>query len=581
MAHGTPRLIKTFLSACLVVSGMFAALLPLHAAHAAALSLSPAVSSVAAGNIITLTVAVDAQGTAINNSSATIQFPTDLLQVISVSKSSSIFSLWVEDPSFSNVAGEVSYNGGITNPGYAGSYGQIISITFRAKKAGVASVLFSDPSVLANDGLGTDVLTGTGGTTLTITSPNIVTTPSSPIPSGPSAPVITSSTHPDQNAWYAVTDAVLEWKLPSRVTTVQTGLDTDPNGLPHVSYTPAIVKKELTKLPDGVSYFHLRYLTASGWSPVATYRLQIDTVPPTNLVVNTLTDVYGQIIVHMHADDSLSGIGHYSMLVDHGTSAIVLSDPTTGAATTTLPALSGTGHTISVQAFDRAGNMIQTMQALNPSNPSAIKITDYPSSIKVGGTIAIAGQASYPNATVSVSLTTDSKTIATRTVQADANGVFHFESDAISTPGIAVVWADLQNQQGDTIASSEKESITIRQPILIQIGSFSTELLSVLVPLIALLFLLVGLIYLGWHKFFRMRARLRRDLEQAKVRVHEAMNTLSKEAGAELAAIEKSAKIRGLTPAEERAADDLRATIARIDAYVAKLMQKIEDTDLS
>ncbi len=94
-------------------------LLP-YTAVAATLSLSPAAASVAAGNIITVTAVVNSQGVAVNNAESVIQFPTDLLQVISVSRSSSIFTLWVEEPTFSNVTGRVSFNGGITNPGFLG-----------------------------------------------------------------------------------------------------------------------------------------------------------------------------------------------------------------------------------------------------------------------------------------------------------------------------------------------------------------------------------------------------------------------------------------------------------------------------
>ena len=264
---------------------MFSAFSVARTAEAATLSLVPSATTVEVGNIVTLNVLVNTNQVAINNSDAIIQFPTDLLQVISVSKSSSIFTLWVEDPSFSNITGQVTFNGGITNPGYLGSGGQLLSITFRAKKAGTASVLFSDSSVRANDGLGTNVLIAKNGAVLAISSSAVApVTPIAPVVSNtsPSLPglKISSSTHPDQNAWYSDNNAIFEWKFPSQTKTVQTAIDTDPSGAPHVTYTPAISKKEVANVGDGVSYFHLRYMTASGWSAISTYKIQVDTVAP-------------------------------------------------------------------------------------------------------------------------------------------------------------------------------------------------------------------------------------------------------------------------------------------------------------
>ena len=94
----------------------------------------------------------------INNGEATIQFPVDMLEVVSVTKGSSIFTLWVEEPKFSNTTGKISFNGGVPTPGFTGASGYIATVTFKAKKQGTASIIFSDGAVRENDGLGTDIL---------------------------------------------------------------------------------------------------------------------------------------------------------------------------------------------------------------------------------------------------------------------------------------------------------------------------------------------------------------------------------------------------------------------------------------
>ena len=53
-------------------------------------------------------------------------------------------------------------------PGFTGSAGKIMTVTFKAKASGSAMLLFTNSSVLANDGNGTNVLTATSTATSTI-----------------------------------------------------------------------------------------------------------------------------------------------------------------------------------------------------------------------------------------------------------------------------------------------------------------------------------------------------------------------------------------------------------------------------
>lgn len=138
-------------------------------ADAATLGVS-APASVTVGDIVTARILVDSAGVAINNAEATLIFPTDILSVISVSKANSVFSLWVEEPSFSNAGGMVGFNGGVPNPGFTGSSGTILSVTFQAKKSGNATLSLSNAAVRANDGKGTNVFTGAGSASLSVSA---------------------------------------------------------------------------------------------------------------------------------------------------------------------------------------------------------------------------------------------------------------------------------------------------------------------------------------------------------------------------------------------------------------------------
>jgi hypothetical protein len=334
-------------------------LLPIQAS-AATLSLSPSDTSVSVGSTIIETVIVSSSDQAMNAISGTITFPANTLQVVSISKANSVLSLWVQDPTFSNTNGTISFSGVVPNPGFTGNHGQVISIQFRGKKAGVAKVSFSSESqVLANDGNGTDVLTATSPATVTVTSSTPVPTPP-PTSSAPSdanlLAHITSSTHPDQTQWYKLTHAVFDWTNDQNISAVRIGYDKNANGKPSVIYNDLISHKELD-LSDGIWYFHVQEKGPNGWGPIASYRIQIDSVSPLPFTVlfpnGTTTKSGSMITTNFSTTDELSGIEYYQVSVD-GKEFKVAADE--GSRPYAVLGDSGT-HLLLVRAYDKAGNV--------------------------------------------------------------------------------------------------------------------------------------------------------------------------------------------------------------------------------
>lgn len=99
---------------------------------------------------------------AINAISGILSYPIDKLQVTSVSKIGSVLSLWVQEPSFSNSRGTVTFEGVVPNPGFNESNGRVLSVNFRVVGTGPAEVALTSGSLLANDGYGTNVLKSLG-----------------------------------------------------------------------------------------------------------------------------------------------------------------------------------------------------------------------------------------------------------------------------------------------------------------------------------------------------------------------------------------------------------------------------------
>ena len=328
--------------------------------HAAMLSFSPASAAVSVGENITEAIIVSSADQAMNAVSGTISFPQDILQVVSISKTSSVVSLWVQEPSFSNVNGSISFAGIAPNPGYTGDRGQILSIHFRAKKQGVAEVALTSASeVLANDGNGTDILTATRSATVTVTAAQAAP-PEAPSSAPPQAANlfarITSSTHPDETKWYALPHAVFDWTNAPEVTAIRLGYDKDADGTPTVLYRDPISHKELD-LDAGIWYFHVQEKGTGGWGPVSTFRVQIDQTPPLPFSIlflsGTTTAKFGDTIpVQFATTDELSGIDHYQIIIDGKESAVSAEE---GSRPYAIAGDSGT-HSLLIRAYDKAGN---------------------------------------------------------------------------------------------------------------------------------------------------------------------------------------------------------------------------------
>ncbi len=297
-----------------------------------------------------------------NAASGVLLFPADKLQVVSLSKSGSIFNLWIQDPSFSNSAGTVNFEGIVLNPGFIGSSGKILSVTFRVKAEGVIPITFSSGSVLANDGKGTNILTDMENARFQIgvAVPKVpgITTPSK-IMGVPPAPEISSPTHPDPSKWYAVKGAQFTWAVPKDTTAVRLAFGKNPQTVPTVLYSPPINVKELGDLADGTYYFHAQLRNAQGWGEISHFPFRIDTQQPEPFTIaftdEKETDNPNPTVI-FNTTDALSGIDYYKVKIGEGDFFSLSGTEVAKENLYTLPSQLPGKRTILVQAYDRAGN---------------------------------------------------------------------------------------------------------------------------------------------------------------------------------------------------------------------------------
>jgi hypothetical protein len=361
-----------------------------NTAEAATLQMSPGTGSYSAGQTFTTTVRAQPGGQSINAVEATVKFDPKFLSVVSVSKDGSAFSLWTVEPTFSNANGTVTFGGGSPTPFTTAS--NIVNITFRTVAEGSGVVNFTNASILAADGRGTDVFETSPTATYTIaaattpapapTTPTPPTTSTTPPEAAedseealifgdpPRAPEIGSPAFLDPEIWYKSTEGLFSWTLPFDVNAVAIEMATSADNIPSESedaiIDPPIDEFRITKdiVTDGEQYLSIQFRNQVDWGAVLNRKLRIDTTAPEpfEIVVRAGTTQSSFPLIVFEAKDETSGIAYYELTIaDKEPLRITPDEAKLGYLLTDLE--DGT-YTVRVIAHDQAGNIRESTKAV-------------------------------------------------------------------------------------------------------------------------------------------------------------------------------------------------------------------------
>ncbi len=549
----------------------------LKVTNAATLSITPVTSKVSSGNIISTKVIVSTSGKTINNSDGIIQFPVDLLEVVSINKSSSIFSLWVEDPKFSNQEGKITFNGGIPNPGFAGENGEIASIVFRAKKQGIASIVFGDSAVRENDGFGTNILTSKQSATIDIGSVVQVPVPNNQLEKKgvPVKPTIVSSTHPQQDVWYSSSNASFSWVVPEGTVSIQTLLGRISNSTPTINYDSSVSQKTISNLAEGVSYFHLRYVNESGAGPIAHYKVQVDRVPPENFSIDVKNEEFRDI-VYISALDASSGVDSFSFKIDNKPAFRVSKDLLGKNSEYLLPIENSGEHNLSAIVYDKAGNHSETNTTYTSSEIIGPKIKLESESIFKNNTAQVIGTSNYPQSNIDIYIENEDGNTKTYRTISDTNGSFLFSIPEFKSTGNYNVWSQISFENDIKSPVSNKILLRVVDTNFVKNTKDITLALSMVILISIMVLFILLLAYIGWHSFFGLKKRMKKDLDITIHDVHKVMMAFKDELSRQLSILEGAKEDRSLNKKEEKIFRELRDNIDTIDSFVEKKIKKIK-----
>ena len=545
-------------------------------AHAATLNFSPASGSHAVGATFSVSVYAESADQAMNAASGIVSFPWDKLEVVSISKTGSIFSLWPAEPSFSNSQGTVSFEGIVLNPGYTGANGKILTITFKTRGTGTANVSFSSGSVLANDGTGMNILNGMRVAVFTLASSG-ETSPApqveTPVAIGNALNII-STTHPDQSKWYADNTPEFSWNLPSGALEVRTLIGKNQSGVPSVSYLPPISKKKIDELPDGTYYFTLQVRTSSGWSVVSRYRVNIDTTPPKPFSVTFPHGSKGwepQPVVFFNTTDGESGVSHYDIKVGSDAKPVKTAPTAESNPYVIPPQVPGT-YTLLVAAIDNAGNVRNSSAEFTIEAIDAPTITYYPETMEEGDILKIRGT-TYPNSDITVYIREGDSLISEEYTKSNSFGDFAVVVMKRLNSGAYTFTTRVKDARGAQSAETSPLSVSVQSEFVTGFVSFVLKYLSAaILALLALGALVWGGAHL-WFKIPRTIARMRREAQEAEKVTDKAFKVLRDGVANHVARLKKVK--RKLTAEEEEFLEQFEQKLEEAEEVIVKEIQDV------
>lgn len=579
---------KKILIFCLVYLITFS-FIPISSVKAAGASLyiAPGAGTYVIGSTFTVSVKVNTGGQVINAAEGSMSYDTNLLDVVSVSRSGAVFNLWTTEPTAGG--GSIRFGGGIPMPGYNGSAGHVCNITFKAKQAGDASVRFTSGAVLANDGKGTNILASMGAASYKI-SPKVeapkqdtssqtktetkTTTPKVEEPKPEpeyNKPNITSDTHPDQNKWSNKDDVTFKWEMAENITGVSFAFDENPTTIPGNVSDGEFNEKTFEDVDDGIMYFHLKLKDSRKWGTTAHYRVMLDTTPPDSFEIETEEGEVGSWpILHYKSDDKGSGLLKYEIFIGSLEEQSHEKEPEEN--TLQLFDLSAGEHTAMIKAIDKAGNeRVQTIVFYIDPIPTP-EIINYPSELDVNDKFYLNGTA-MEDVTINVNIEKNSNIIITSAVTSDAEGKWFYIADKDLSNGRYVVWVEAVNENGIKSNPSEKVSFLVSPPIFMTVGNFVINYFTLIVSLLFMIILIVILIV---FLIGLIRRKLKKETIEIEEVLHKNIKELQKEVDKDF---EDLSQFEGKTTYKTKKTETIGKIKAKIDNTEKNIMKEVKDVE--
>jgi len=540
-------------------------------AKEASFFVSPSKGSFGVGETFRVSVFVKSEGAFINAAQSKITFPPNLLRVSDISKSGSIFTLWVQEPSWSNSKGEVSFGGGLPSPGFRGKSGKVVTISFQGKAIGKATVSFKEEMILENSAFAPNIFSFSNEGKYIIYKTEVVE-----IPQVPKTPEISSLSHPRQDRWYSNNNPEFKWDLEPNVTDVSFSLNQKPGFNPGNESDGLFGSKGFNDIEDGIWYFHLKVKNNNGWSDISHFEIRIDTKPPHAFEI--ISDNEGDAtnptpLLFFEAADDTSGISYYELKIGDKDSLKVIEGKT--APYRVAPQLPG-DYPVTVKAYDYAQNFSESKTRIRIESIERPEITIWPSVFRAGKEVMYVEGTAIPDCDVIVFFKKDNETVKEWEIQSNERGEWSLKESGLFRSGDYELSARTRDERGAVSDPSDPRFVKVMLSG-ITIGPWVIGFKTLLFLLLILLILiLIGIVYLLW-RIRETKDEIVEETKDLKKKFYKEFHELEQDIEKELEILKWLRSKRRFTKKEEKRENDLLKNLADVKKVFKKELKDIED----
>ncbi|MCK5416638.1 hypothetical protein KAI92_04390 [Candidatus Parcubacteria bacterium] len=549
-------------------------------AAGATLFLSPSSGSFEIGKTFTVKAMVNSGGgIGINASDGSIKYDTDLLTLLSITKTGSVFNLWTKEPISSG--GSISYGGGSPSA-YTGTAGAIFNISFKAKKIGEATVSFTSGKAIQAGPPFADLVSGLGSAKFSIieskkeepkpkVKPKKEEEKEEPKATGilPPLPDVESKTHPDEDVWYQDNEPEFNWKVLADLTGVSFGITDEADSNPGETSDGIVETYIFEKQEDGEHYFHIKYQNKNGWSKIAHRKLLIDSTPPNSFklkVDNGGDETEPAPKLKFKVEDASSGIDYYNIKIDNKTEKVAPSSVKDGYYQ--LGILAPGDHIAQVIAVDRASNVASSSINFIVTPLKSPIITSIPEQINKKEELVIQGKSFYPQVTIKISITGSDGEPKEYSTKTDDEGNWSYFHKGILEKGSYEITARVVDNRGAQSYDSASKILIVVSPSIIDSYGF----LIILLLLIIIAGLIAYILYL--KKSFRIeKLRIKSETEEVKMKLRKIFSALREEVD-EL--IQLADRKPGLSESERKVKEKLQESLDISEEFISKEIEDVE-----
>lgn len=477
------------------------------ASAAASLYLTSTSSTVYLGQSFNIYPKVNTGGVSTNAYTVNMTFPGTIAP-IAISKSGSICSLYTQAPSYT--AATASINCGLPSPGYTGTAGGLGSVTFKAMSLGTATISISSSSkVLANDGLGTNILGSRVSKTITVVE----------APPPPVSPAKITAEPDSGGKWVSTKSIKFNWSVPSGVTGSSFILTKDKDAHAPKNGFQNVITKSYSDLEDGTYYFRVLLTNGSQYSSEAEYVLKVDNTSPQDLVITsdpTNLEVIDVLpLISFSATDVSSGVAGYEIKIDDG-EYVVAESPYQ------IQEISSGKHKVYVKAIDSAGNIVEDYIELNINEiPAPILISPVGGKyIPLGEKLRVEGLAGAGDL---VYIYLEGELIGETT--ANEQGYFTYSHDGILPPGEYEITLSVKTTSGILGFPTEPSSFNVDSHA-VRLGEYVLPSSYLLISSISILTLLILLVIYTLKRFRDYQNMVKSRADKAQIDVDRELTEL-------------------------------------------------------